>query len=102
MTSQEESNAVILAHLEHFKSDVHVLCKEMKEVKKELTNLKLSIKDTYIPRQSCIDTQKVCKAAMEKAVTKAEFSPVKKVVFFLVFLMLAAVAKGALQGVKLQ
>ena len=101
MTAESDVN-VILAHLEHLQTDVKTLCDETRSLRAEINTMKLSIKDTYIPKQSCIEIQKKCHEKMATSVTKDEFSPVKKVVFFLVFVMIAAVAKAALQGVVIK
>jgi len=101
MVDESDVN-VILAHLEHVKQDIQVLCKETRDMRQEINKLKLSIKDTYIPRQTCVEVQKRCNAKMDSAVSKTEFQPVKKVVFFLVFVVLAAVANAALKGVVIK
>ncbi len=101
MTDESDVH-VILAHLEHVKNDIQVLCKETRDMRQEINQLKLQIKDTYIPRAACLEVQKRCNSKMDSAVTKDEFAPVKKVVFFLVFVMIAAVAKAALQGVVIK
>ena len=108
MTTESDIN-VVLAHLQHLKEDLAALKTQMNgintqmvSVKDEIVCLKLELKEKYIPRASCVEIQKKCHEKMNNSVTKDEFSPIRKVVFFFIFLLLAAVAKATLQGVTLQ
>jgi len=100
MPGGESDVNVILAHLEHVQGDIKALCVEMREMRKDLSSLKLQVKDTYIPKRTCVEIQKRCNSKMDTAVTKEEFDPIKKVVFFMIFILLAAVGKATLQGLK--
>ena len=96
--SEESEVNVILAHLSYLKEKVDTLNTQMEGVKDEIVCLKLQVKDTYIPRQTCVEIQKKCHAKMDRSATKDELLPLKRIMYGILLLIMAAVVKVTFQG----